>query len=267
MPALTGFPTEASARPETSRSHELVGICALIALAAAASGWVASAYLTPDEMCIVWPMIAAVAVFATFSVVLVAALHLNPFAEIGFVYLGIATLYTVLPAVKFLSMHLVIPTGFCGLSTLEWTPREMGRHFWRQVLLITAVAIGYVILRGRPARGHERYRLGPGEERALGALLVIVAGCIITMTIITGGVSTYLEHYARLDALSSFMRRLVYVLLAVKAGSYYVLLAWMFGRYEKYRTRLVVLVIAICAYEIVYSHGARIVAFFVIIAS
>jgi hypothetical protein len=38
----------------------------------------------------------------------------------------------------------------------------------------------------------------------------------------------------------------------------------MFGRYEKYRVRLVLLVIAICAYEIVYSRGSRIMAFLVI---
>lgn len=268
MPALTGIPG-LPARPQTWRSHELMGSCALIVVGTVASGGVASAYFSVDEMYVVWPVIAAAAVFAVFSVVLVIAWHLNPLAEIGFVYLGIAMLYTVMPAAKFLSMHLDIPAGFNGLNfaTLDWTPREMGKQFWRQVLLITGVAMGYLVLRGRPwLTQAKRYNLGPAGGRSLWALLVIVAGCIMAITIVTGGIGTYLEHYARLDSLSWLTRRLVYVLLAVKAGSYYVLLVWMFGWYRKYRARLLALVIAICVYEVVYSHGARIVAFFVIVA-
>jgi hypothetical protein len=256
-----------SARPRTRRIQDVLSAFALIAIAALLSGAVAGACFTADEMYVVWPVIVAVVVFSIFSVVLVVGWQLNPLAEIGFVYLGIAMLYSVMPAVKFLSMHLKIPPGFCGLTSLDWTPREMGAHFWRQVLLIAGVAIGYLVLRGRPVPTNgDKYRLDPAAERALGPLAVIVAGCIITITITTGGVSTYMEHYARLDSLSSFTRRLVYLLLAVKAGSYYVLLTWMFGRYRKYRARLLILVTAICAYEVVYSHGARIVACFVIIA-
>jgi hypothetical protein len=258
-----------TARPRTWRSHELLVVFVLIATAAVASGGVASAYFRADEMYIVWPVIAAVSVFATFSVVLVVAWHLNPLAEIGFVYLGMAMLYTVMPAAKFLWMHLEIPPGFMGLNfaTLEWTPREMGAHFWRQVLLITGVAIGYLVLRGRPALTQgKRYRLGPTDGKALGALLVIVVGCIITITIMTGGVGTYYENYTRLDSLSWAMRRLAYVLFAVRTGSYYVLLVWMFGQYRKYRKWPLVMVIAICTYEIVYSHGSRLVAFSVIMA-
>jgi hypothetical protein len=160
-----------TARPRTLRSHELLVVSVLIATAALASGGVASAYFRADEMYVVWPLIAAVSVFATFSVVLAVAWQLNPLAEIGFVYLGMAMLYTVMPAAKFLWMHLEIPPGFMGLNfaTLEWTPREMGAHFWRQVLLITGVAIGYLIVRGRSALTQaKRYHLDPvGEKGAV----------------------------------------------------------------------------------------------------
>jgi hypothetical protein len=88
----------------------------------------------------------------------------------------------------------------------------MSKHFWRQVLLLSAVAIGYLVFRGRPAASRANtYRLEPAGERRLRALLVIVTGCIVTITVMTWSAGSYLEHYARLDSLSWLTRRLVYV--------------------------------------------------------
>jgi hypothetical protein len=256
-------------RRQACRSVGFGLVCALICGLAGSFGLIASAFATTSEMYVIWPATVTLAVFLIFAAVLVFAWRLNPLDEIGFIYLGFATLYTILPAVKFVALRMEVPTGFAGLTfaTLDWTPRGMGAHFWRHVLLVASVAVGYLVCRGRPI--HERrqiFRLDMARGRSLWVLVAIVASCIGAITTITGTVGSYLEHYARLESLSWLTLRIVYVLLAVKTGSYFVLLTWMFGRYEKYRIRLPLVLLAICTYEVVYSHGSRIVAFLVIVA-
>jgi hypothetical protein len=261
-----GVPTD---RRQVSRSVGFGLACALICGLASSFGLIASAFATTSEMYVIWPATVTLAVFLIFAAVLVFAWRLNPLDEIGFIYLGFATLYTILPAVKFVALRMEVPAGFAGLTfaTLDWTPRGMGAHFWRHVLLVVSVAAGYLVCRGRPVQKRRQiFRLDPARERSIWVLVAVVASCIGAITMITGTVGSYLEHYTRLESLSWLTLRIVYVLLAVKTGSYFVLLTWMFGRYEKYRVRLPLMLLAVCAYEVVYSHGSRIVAFFVIVS-
>lgn len=255
--------------PANGSAMDTMVVAFVVALISLFLGLIAANIFTGSEMYIIWPMIASVALFVLFSYVLRFRIKADLFGEIGFIYMTLSLAYTIIPAVKFLMLGLDIPPQFDVLNFAALSPRptELGAHFWRHVLFISGVGTGYLAVR--------RKRLTPGSshvkpERGNGCAIVIIAVivgiCICALMFLTGKAFSYHEHYMRLENLSWFIRRFVYICLMFKNGGYFILLGLMFRQYRKYRLLIFAFVPLICAFEIFYSRGSRIVAFTILLA-
>jgi hypothetical protein len=264
-----GFPQNDQAESFQKSIEGAIIIVAVIASMVFVLGLVAMSIFTVKQMFIIRPLLAASAVFIIFTYVLYFRIHANVFGEIGFIYLALAMAYTILPAITFLMLDLDLPSGFDSLnfSVLSPQPEELGTHFWRHVLFISGVAVGYLAVRG----GAMPQTL-PNEKTKYGnaqiiAIMIALIGCsILLVTLLSSPVTTYLEHYTRFDHLSWTLRRLVYLCLIFKSGGYFVLLALMFSQYRRYRMLIFIVVPLLCAYEIIYSFGSRIETLTILLA-
>lgn len=237
---------------------------AAIALGALILGVAAEIPFRPDQASILRPVLAAITVFLIFSYLLRRRDRANLVGEIGFVYLALALAYTVLPALKFLALDFDFPPDFDYMNFSVLAPRvpELARHFWRHVLFIAGVALGYLLFRGRrddpvppPATEEDTYR------PAIFALLVLIVACVFVERGLSAPALTYLDYYTRFDALSAPQRLLVNLCVVFKSGGYFVVLSLMFRRYRTYRKFIYIFVPLFCAFEVYSSFGARITAF------
>ncbi len=258
-------PTPSPASPAVKTA---IGAALVLALAAVlACG--ALMIFTSEQMIIVWPVLTAFAVFLLFAYFLRVRAQAPLFGEIGFVYLVIALAYTISPAVVFLLLKLSIPREFDQINFAVLSPRpgELGLHFWRHTLFIAGVALGYLAARGRPSASRPEKDASPGRfDGAVVLQTAIIGGCILLVTAILPPAKTYLEHYTRFNGLPSPLRMLVNLLLIFKYGGYFVLMALLFSRYRRYKKIIFVVVPILCAYEVVFSYGSRIVALNLLIA-
>jgi hypothetical protein len=110
--------------------------------------------------------------------------------------------------------------------------------------------------------GHPTYKV----RYTVAILTVVVICCAVLETVLAAPVTTYLEHYTRFDHLPWPLRRLSTLSIVIRSGAYFVLLGLMFSDYRTYRRRLFVLAPLICAYEIWYSMGSRIMGATILLA-
>jgi len=243
---------------------------AIIAIATLILGLVGASIFTTQWMYIIRPMLAAIAVFTIFSYVLKFRVRTILFGEIGFIYLALSLAYTIFPAIKILMIDLNIPLEFVGLNfaVLSPQPAELGTHFWRHVLFISGVAVGYLVVRGRtlPLRPlHEKIVSRNGKIIAV--MIAINGLCLCALMLLSAPVTTYIEYYTRFNQLSWTSRRLVVLCEIFKGGGYFVILALLFSQYRKYKMLIIIFVTIVSSYEVVYSRGSRILAFIVLLAS
>lgn len=147
-----------------------------------------------------------------------------------------------------------------NIVDLAPSPQELGAHFWRHLLFIAAVAVGYLGARGGaleslplPERTEEKSH-GP----LIASWIVLITLSWTGIQLLSAPVATYLEHYTRFDHLGWVERRLVYVFQTLKSGGYFVLLALMFTQFSRWRWLIAIVVPVIGIYEGVFSFGARI---------
>lgn len=249
---------------------ETILVLGLIAMLTVLIVMTADNYFNHDKMLILRPVLCSISVFIAFTFILWNKFRDELIGEIGFIYLLLALAYTISPAIKFLILDFDLPTGFDGMNfaVLSPQPNEMGEHFWRHFLLISGVAAGYLIFRGR--RRYSRVSLcralSPRYGFAIFVLLFIIACCIGVVTILLPQASTYIGHYTRFNELSLPERLLVYVCLIFKSGGYFVLLSLLFREYDKYKYLIYLMVPIICAYEVIFSLGSRIAALTILMA-
>jgi hypothetical protein len=209
------------------------------------------------------PSVASIVVFAGFAVLLRRQVGGALFGELGFLYVGLMVVYTVLPAFVFLVTGL---DQDAPLAQLLPEASELGKQLWRHVLFETGVAGGYLLLRGRgrvaaPIATHGRDRDG----RTLVVAAAVMAVSLASTTLLSAPVSNYYEHFVRYDHLPWLLHKFVSLCVRLSLGLYVVLLVFLFRNYQKYRLIIPVVVTAICTYEIVYSYGARIQALIVLL--
>lgn len=269
MDKHSDYPRRDQAKSSDNAVYEAIIIVGLIAITVIMLGLAAAGIFTTNQMYIIRPILAAIAVFAIFSYVLWFRIRASLFGEIGFIYLALILAYTILPAVKFLVMDFDFPLEFdtFNFAVLSPQPEAMGTHFWRHVLFMSGVAAGFLAVRGKllPQRfWNEKSENGYG--RIIAMMIMVIAACIFILSLLSAPVTTYGEHYIRFNHLSWTLRRVVYVCLILKTGGYFVLLSLMFSQYRKYRMLIFIVVPMICAYEIVSSFGSRILAFTNILA-
>ena len=223
---------------------------------------------TVEQMYIVRPMLAACSIFAIFCYLLQVRIRVNIFGEIGFMYLLLASAYTILPAISFLSVDFISPSTYEGLNVSSLLPERsvLGVHIWRHVLFMFGVAGGYLAVRGREISKHLNDSRKSGNRVIIVALLAIIGGCILAMSSFSAPVTSYIEHYTRYDHLSWLQLRIVFVCGILKNGGYFVLMALMFSQYRRYRLLIFIVVPILCVYESVYSFGSRIETLSILLA-
>jgi hypothetical protein len=264
-----GFSENDQAKSPNDSAREATIIVAIIAVVTVILGILAESIFTTQQIYVIRPMLAAGAVFIIFSYVLRFRVRTHLFGEIGFIYMVFSLAYTILPAIKFLMIDFNFPLDFDGLNfaVLSPQPADLGTHFWRHVLFISGVGAGFLAVRSRPLKLKPLNEKPTGRYGPIIAIMIALIGCCMcAVTLLSAPVTTYIEHYIRFDHLSWPLRRLVTLCLIFKSGGYFVLLALMFSQYRKYRMLIFSLVPIVCAYEVIYSLGSRIVAFTILMA-
>lgn len=207
--------------------------------------------------------------FLLFSVLLAYRVKTGIFGELGFIFLGFAVAYSVIPALNFFILDFDFPPNFDGLnfSVLNPRPQDIADHLWRHCLFVVTVMTGYLAGRGCDRKGFASRALPVADLWVVITVLAMILGCVTAISMLSAPVEDYWSHYTRFDSLSWGARRLVYACLILKAGGYYVALALMFSDYDRFKYAILLFVLSISTYEMVYSFGARIEALSILLAA
>jgi hypothetical protein len=221
-----------------------------------------------ENLQILLPSFVAIALLLYFSSRLGFQIDGNIFGEIGFVYLVFAVAYTVFPAFGFLTLNSLSSGVFQNLAQLNPDPAQLGLQLWRHDLFIAAVATGYLLFRGRHTPKLRSFPTsGDAEKLVIGFLFVIIVASAIALWGLSAPVDTYIDNYTKYDNLSWFGTRMVVICTDIKNGGTFVLLAFMFRSYKRYRLYIWVFVLLRAVEEVLGSSGARIDAFMILVAA
>lgn len=223
-----------------------------------------SIFTTPKILQLVFPTIAVITLFVLFSVMLQTRLGTSLFGEIGFIYLAWAVIYTVIPG---FGLATESSTQIQPLEFLQPDSQDLANHLWRHVLFIGAIAIGYLVARGRT--GFPKQLSLQGSKHSSNLMLSLLIGVIIAnfaiLLFLSSPVTNYYEHYNRYDHLPWFLRKVSSVLVRINIGLYPILLVLLFLNYKRYRILVPMVLIALCLFEITYSFGARILSLIILL--
>ena len=233
----------------------------LYAAVSAACFVMALTLAAPAQRLILLPTITALVIYGAFTIALWQRVQAGLFGEIGFFFVTIAVVYTVMPATTFLLVDVDFAKGWVWekLSLLLPAMDQLAMHLWRHVLFITCAAAAYMAMRGHEVATAPRMPPElPGERKLIGlaASLVLAAAALVAMW--SAPVVQYVDHYTRFEHLGWFELRAAYMLLILKTSAYFVLMAVLFRRFPSYRLLAIATVFGICAYELSYSKGSRI---------
>lgn len=243
-----------------SKEHMVVSGSILLSVVSVSGVLIAMAI--PREMAyILMPTLVTIIVFVVFVAILKHKIGDNLFGELGFIYLSLAVAYTVFPAFTFLAVDLNFASGWVWekLALLLPAPYELGLHLWRHVLFVVGVAVGYLLV-----RGHKVPRLDPikstgsDELKIIVFLTCLIAVCILSISLLSAPVATYIDNYTRFEHLSWLSLRFAYVCMSLKVGSYFILMTILFKHYKRFKYFIFFLILVLGIYEMVYSFGSRI---------
>lgn len=242
-------------------------VAASVALAGGAVALALALVLPQSVAAVLVPLWATLLVFVTFFAVLTLRVGANVFGEIGLLYLGLVTAYTVLPGVGFLVAGGVAEDNAL-LAQLLPDPERLGAHLWRHALFMFTVAVGYLLGRGRENPGLISI---PDPERKDGrtfALVVaLIAVCLLSLTLLSAPVHSYIDHYVRYDHLPWLVRKFVSLCVRLKLGLYIVLITFLFLNHRRYWLVIPFVVAGICVQELTYTRGSRIDTLIILLAA
>lgn len=242
-----------------------IAVVLFLLLVSVGSSWVV---LQDYQSAVAVPALVICFAYFLFSILLGYRVKTGIIGELGFIFLGFAVAYSVIPALNFLILDFEFPLNFDGLnfSILNPRPPDIADHLWRHCLFVMTVMAGYLAGRGCDRKDFVSRALPAAKFWVVTTVLVVILGCVTTISILSAPVEDYWSHYTRFDSLSWGAKRLVYVCLILKAGGYYVALALMFSDYRRFKYVILFFVLSISAYEMVYSFGARIEALSILLA-
>jgi hypothetical protein len=209
------------------------------------------------------PTLASIGVFLLFTMVLQRRLGESIFGELGLLYVGLTVAYTVVPAIGFMVIGLA---GGSVIAQLLPESSALAAHLWRQVLFQCGVVGGYLLLRGREPFGDPAASdLSDRDGRTLLFVAAVIAVCMVSVLALSAPVHSYADHYVRYDHLPWWLRKYVSVCIRLSLGLYCVLLVFLFRDYRKYQLLIPIVLVGLCAYEMVHTYGARIQALIVLL--
>jgi len=226
--------------------------------------WIAcEAFLSHGGILIFRPTFIVVLGFFSFSIILKKNVGDNLFGELGFLYLALAVAYTVIPAFGFMAIELGMGTAWVPekLTRLLPSASALGAHLWRHVIFVLGVAAGYLM-----SRGHRKISVCIGNDPKSddGPMIVFLFGmiviCLLSLSLLSAPVTTYIDNYTRYDHLSWILRKFISLCVRLKIGIYAVLLTFLFLNFKKYKLIIPFVVGFLCVYEVVFSFGSRIEA-------
>lgn len=209
------------------------------------------------------PALTSIAAFLAFTLLLHWRIGDGLFGEIGFLYMGIISAYTVMPAAAFMATGLDEAGPLAGLLP---DASELVKHLWRLVMFQCGVGASYILFRGKKTATAVQLGLDTRDDsRALIAIVMSLAISLSTIVLMSAPVETYYEHYHRFDHLSWLPRKFVSASLRASMGLYGIAFVFLFRDYKRYRFAIPILALALVAFEMTYSFGARIQALIIIL--
>ena len=214
---------------------------------------------------LIYPAIVSFSIYVGFTIILRWQIEENLFGEIGFLYMSFTILYTLFPFFTFFMIDFN-PSFADKISYLLPNSYKLGIHLWRHVIFIFGVAVGYLAYRGRSVPEETpALEFRDGEKGIIFSLIILAALCIVSLTLASAPVETYIDNYIRYDHLSWLPRKLISMCVRFKLGFYTVLLVFLFRNYKRYRKLIPVILLVICLHEISFSLGARIESLMVLL--
>lgn len=245
-----------------NRQHPLAAVVLLMAIVGGLGAFLAFV-LPPDAAGFLGPSLVSILVFGIFWFTLRRQLGENIFGELGFMYVALLVAHTVVPTFAFMTASF-----YQGgpLDQLLPESSDLRTHLWRQVVFQTGVAVGYLLLRGRVTwRAPDVLEGLDRDGRSLVFVALLLAVSVSSVILMSAPVESYQDHYVRYNHLPWLQRKFVSLSIRMSLGLYCVLLVFLFRNYQKYKLIIPVVVVAICAHEMVYTFGARIQALLVLL--
>lgn len=230
----------------------------------------AEATFLPGVLLIFRPTLAVIISFVLFSLILKKKVGDNLFGEIGFLYLALAVAYTLFPAFGFMAIEMDSGAGWVPekLTRLLPSASALAAHLWRHVIFVIGVATGYLIFRGhRKSSESITYSYRRDDGLTIIFLLGMVVICLLSLSLFSAPVTTYIENYTRYDHLSWILRKYISLCTRLKIGIYIVFLTYLFMSYKKNKLIILIVVAFLCIYEIIFSFGSRIEALIILMAT
>ena len=189
------------------------------------------------------------------------------YTELLFVFIVFFSIYTVAPMIMYWTDTYppFSPLGFLGLDE-----RDVSNQLRRHCFFLFSLGLGYLLVRGNKRIpivnwAHTRDKL---EEASPKFIFVICVGIIISLALLlllSAPVESYSDHYTRYDHLNIGLQKSISVFLRISQGLYCLILIMLFRSYEKYGMLCYVFAASICAFELIYSMGARISVLYIIV--
>lgn len=211
-----------------------------------------------------FPLFSTIIVYVIFSLLLKKRIGKNIFCELGFIYLSLLLVYTILPG--FVFIYGIMKPGdpiAVLMDQVSISTADLNKHFWRHFLFFISFSIGYYFFRGREAI--EMQPIKKSYDTTIFTLIIIIIFCMLFLSIMSAPVESYYDNYVRYEHLPSVLRILASALIRFKSGFYVILLTLMFSNFNRYKKIIPISVLLICLYELLYSHGSRIYLFVILL--
>jgi hypothetical protein len=210
------------------------------------------------------PIVVTILFYSFYTILLKKVNGENLFCDLGFIYCSLLVLYTVIPG-----LVLVYGATKPGdpiavmLDTLSITITDLNIHLWRHFLFLFCFSIGYLFFRGKGK--FEPIAINKSVHFSIVSLIITIIICLFFLSVLSSPVKTYFDNYTRYDHLSVPLRKIVSVLIRFKGGFYVILMTLLFLNYKKYKVYIFISALLICMYELLYSHGSRIIIFIILL--
>lgn len=210
------------------------------------------------------PIFSIIIIYLLFTRLLKTQVRKNLFCELGFLYLTLVVLYSVLPGFVFIYGSMVPGDPISVfLDMISINTDDLVIHFWRHWLFIFSFSIGYLAIRGRAPIKFNKVQVS--SHLSILSVIVILVICLLLLSLMSATVDSYHDNYVRYDHLPVPLRKMASIIYRFKSGFYTILIALMFLDHKRYKILIVIVVIAICVYELIYSHGSRIIVLIILL--
>ena len=208
------------------------------------------------------PCLTFSALYFLFALYLKSRFGSSLVGELGFIYVGIVLIYTIVPALN-------IANGLADgdpIALLNPSNSMVLNQLWRHTLFVFGFVCGYPLTRGARSLSGIKSAINIRiENRTIKFLLIFLLLSIAYLVLMSAPIETYYDAYSRYEGLSWGLGKIASVCIRFKSAIYVIVMTLMFLNYKQYRIALPLFVVIICGFELIFSFGARIQVFTILI--